>query len=118
MTGYSQLFSSCTLYSGSQKVEIACSSLSSIGKGFFPISKMLVLNSVLRMPNLSCNLFSINKFTKDNNCITQFSSTHCDFQDLALGMKIDSVKEVDRLYYFIDNVILERQTQVATKVSS
>ena len=119
MFGCSQLFPLYTPCSGSQEVRIVHGSLSSIvRKGFIHISKAPVLNSVLHMPNLSCNPFSISKFTKDNNCVTKFFPTHCDFQDLAPGMKIGSAKEVDRLYYFTDNVILERQAQVVNKVSS
>ena len=119
MFGCSQLFPLYTPCSGSQEVRIVHGSLSSIvRKGFIHISKALVLNSVLHMPNLSCNPFSISKFTKDDNCVTKFFPTHCDFQDLAPGMKIGSAKEVDRLYYFTDNVVLERQAQVVNKVSS
>ena len=54
-----------------------------VRKRFMPISKTFVLNFVLHMPNLSCNLFSASKFTKDNNYVVKFFSNHCDFKDLA-----------------------------------
>ena len=85
MIGCAQLFSSySTPCSGRQKVRIVDRSLSSmVRKRFMPISKSFVLKFVLHMPNLSCNLFSASKFTKDNNYVVKFFSNHCDFKDLA-----------------------------------
>ena len=37
---------------------------------------------------------------------------------MASGIKIGNAKKVDGLYYFIDNVVLERQAQVVNKVFS
>ena len=74
MTSCYNLFTSYFPCYGNQKVRIADNTLSSIvGKGPIPISKNLTLNFVLPIPNLSCNLFSVSKFTRDSNCIAKFS---------------------------------------------
>ena len=101
MTSHSNLFSSYTPCSGRQKVKIADGSLSSVaGKGSIPISKNISLQSVLHVPNLSCNLISISKLTKDLNCIAKFFPTRCEFQDSCTGKTIGCANEVDGLYYF------------------
>ena len=43
----------------------------------------LKLNSVLYVPNLLCNLFSVSKLTKDLNCSVTFLPFCCKFQDLS-----------------------------------
>ena len=55
---------------------------------------------MLQVPNLSYNLLSVNKLTKDLNRMAKFSASNCEFQDLCTGKKINSAKEVDGLYYF------------------
>ena len=51
-------------------------SLSSIvGRGSIPISKNLILNFVLYVPNL----FSVSKFTKNSYCVAKFLSHYCEF---------------------------------------
>lgn len=54
---------------------------------------------MFHVPNLSCNLLSISKLTKDLNCMAKFSPSNCEFQDLCTGKKIGSAKGVDGLYY-------------------
>lgn len=68
-----------------------------------------MLNYILHVTNIFYNLFSACKFTEGNNRVAKFFSTHYDFQNLALRMKIGGAKEGDELYYFSDNVILEGQ---------
>lgn len=65
MTVCSQLFSSYAPCFGGQKVRVVDGSLSLVTNRIIPISKTLVLNSILHVPNLSCNLFSVSKFTKE-----------------------------------------------------
>ena len=43
-----------------------------IGQGIASITP-LTLQNVLHVPNLSCNLLSVNKITKDLNCFVTFS---------------------------------------------
>ncbi|KAI3465995.1 hypothetical protein Pfo_022658 [Paulownia fortunei] len=106
MSGSAKFFYSYIPCSGHKKVKIADGSLSSVvGKGSVQISKKLFLNSVLHVPNLSCNLVSISKLTRDLNCSAKFSSTHCVFQDLCTGKKIGSAREVDGLF------LLEEKTE-------
>ena len=95
MTNCSNLFTSYFPCYGNKNVCIVDGTLSSIaGKGFIPISKNLTLNSILHVPNLSCNLFLVNKFTKDSYRVAKFSSHCCEFQDLDLGRTIGSAREI------------------------
>ena len=75
-------------------VRIADGSLSKVvGIESIVISKDLILKSVLLVPNLSYNLLSISRLTKDLKCVTNFSSKLYEFQDLELGRMIGNVKE-------------------------
>ena len=83
MTGNSTLFSTYKPSAGNKKVKIANGSFSAIaGNGNIIPSPSLPLNKVLHVPNLSCNIFSISKITKDLKCRAIFESSHCVFQDL------------------------------------
>ena len=50
--------------------------------------------------NLSCNLLSISKITKDLNCVVNFSHSVCVFQDQISRKRIGSAREFDGLYHF------------------
>ena len=50
---------------------------------------------------MSCNLSSISKLTKSQNCSVTFFSTDCMFQDLTTGKVIGSAKEREGLYYLV-----------------
>lgn len=78
MTGEYRLFDTYKPSSGSHKVRIADGSLSPIaGKGSISLSNHLSLDSVLHVPNLTCNLFSVSKFTQTNKCVAKFFPFHC-----------------------------------------
>ncbi|KAK3023240.1 hypothetical protein RJ639_043352 [Escallonia herrerae] len=99
MTGDVSLLHECSPCHENYKVRIADGSLSTVtGIGKVIISERLILNSVLLVPNLSCNLLSISKITQDLNCVVNFSSTHCLFQDLDSGKMIGNAKESKGLY--------------------
>ena len=66
---------------------------------------------MLHVPNLSCNLLSIIKFTSDHQCRANFYSSYSEFQKLTLGRMIGNAKEKDGLYYFDDGPDLSRQFQ-------
>ena len=57
-------------------------------KRFYALVKQLVLHSVLHVPNLACNLVSINKLTKDLNCLANFYNDMCLIQGQGLEKMI------------------------------
>lgn len=104
MTGYSSLFHTFNPCPNGLKVRIADGTLSSvIGFGSIAISKSLTLKSVLLVPNLTCNLLSVSKLLKDQNCVAKFTSFDCNFQDLSSGKTIGNAKECAGLYLFEDS---------------
>ena len=99
MTGDATIFSTYSPCPNNLTVRIADGSLSKVaGTGSVVLSRDLTLNSVLLVPNLDCNLLSISKLTKEKRCITNFSSTHCEFQDLDSGKTIGNAEECYGLY--------------------
>ncbi|RVX01288.1 Retrovirus-related Pol polyprotein from transposon TNT 1-94 [Vitis vinifera] len=94
-------------------VRIADGSLSKVaGTGSVVLSRDLTLNSVLLVPNLDCNLLSISKLTKEKRCITNFSSTHCEFQDLDSGKTIGNAEECSGLYILKERHDPQEQPQM------
>ena len=69
----------------------------------------LILKSVLHVPNIACNLLSINKLTKDMNCVAKFFNSHCEFQDLCSEKMIGSAKECDGLYILNEHLSTENK---------
>ena len=66
MTSLSHLFKSYSPCSGNKKIRVANGSFSPIaGKRAVRLSEKIELKSVLHVPNLSCNLFSVSKLSKD-----------------------------------------------------
>ena len=58
---------------------------------------------MLHVPKLSCNLLSMSRLPKDSNCHVIFGVDGFEFQDLNMGMMIDSARRIEDLYYFDDN---------------
>ena len=86
-------------------VRIADGSLSKVvGIGSIRVTNDLNLNFVLHVPNLDCNLLSINKLTRD-------------LQELDSGRMIGNAEMCSRLYVLKDDTPLRRQTQNASCVS-
>ena len=103
------LFTPC---SDNLRVEITDGSLTIVSrKGSIKITENITLTSVLYVPNLSCNLLSISKLTKDFNCIAKFSSS-CEFKELYSRKKIGSAKVHEGLYFFGDEDSRTRQALV------
>ena len=103
MTDAYTLFSSYKPCAGNLKVQIADGSYASVaGKGCIQLSTPFVLENVLHIPNLSCNLLSISQFTKQHQCVAKFFPTHAEFQDLSSETMIGSAKECEGLYYLAD----------------
>ena len=73
MTKESNICLSYISHYNNQKVEIANGSLTPIsGKANVPITHNITFSSVLHVSNVSCNLLSINKLTKSQNCSITF----------------------------------------------
>ncbi|KAL3520220.1 hypothetical protein ACH5RR_018369 [Cinchona calisaya] len=94
MTGDVSLFHKYTPTQENSTIKTADGTLSQVtGTGSIFISKDLILNSVLYVPNLDCNLLSISKLTRPHNCVAKFSANLCEFQDLISGRTIGNAKE-------------------------
>ncbi|KAI3450102.1 hypothetical protein Pfo_006767, partial [Paulownia fortunei] len=110
MTGASDLFTSYTPCPSNSKVKIADGSLSTVaGKGSIKLSNHLTINSVLHVPNLTCNLLSVNKLTLEHNCVAKFFPSMCQFQEISSGRTIGSARMSERLYFFDEEVTGDRQ---------
>ena len=70
-----------------------------LGFGSVSCSSTLSLSSALLALNLSNNLISISKITKNMNCSVTFHSTHCVFQDNLTKTTIHIGKKKGGLYY-------------------
>ena len=68
-------------------------------QGIINLTRTFLLKNVLHVPKLSTTLISIPQITKDLNCKTTFSSTHCVFQDLVMRRTIRLAKGRNGLYY-------------------
>ncbi|RVW74752.1 Retrovirus-related Pol polyprotein from transposon TNT 1-94 [Vitis vinifera] len=113
MTGDATIFDTYSSCPNNLTVRIADGSLSKVaGTGSVVLSRDLTLNSVLLVPNLDCNLLSISKLTKEKRCITNFSSTHCEFKDLDSGKTIGNAEECSGLYILKERHDPQEQPQM------
>ncbi|RVW52456.1 Retrovirus-related Pol polyprotein from transposon RE1 [Vitis vinifera] len=119
MTGDATIFDTYNSCPNNLTVRIADGSLSKVaGTGSVVLSRDLTLNSVLLVPNLDCNLLSISKLTKEKRCITNFSSTHCEFQDLDSGKTIGNAEECSGLYILKERHDPQEQPQMTVGENS
>ena len=80
-------------------VRIADGTLSKVaGLGSVIISKDLVLESILLVANLDCNLLSISKLMEERKCVANFTFKQCVFQELSSGKTIGSADMCSALY--------------------
>lgn len=68
------------------------------GVGSIILSPNLALHFVLFMPNLCCNLLSINKVTRDSKCITQFFPNFSELKVVGLDKVIRNARMCGGLY--------------------
>ncbi|KAL6328004.1 hypothetical protein AAG906_031348 [Vitis piasezkii] len=102
MTGDATIFDTYSSCPNNLTVRIADGSLSKVaGTGSVVLSRDLTLNS-----------FSF-KLTKEKRCITNFSSTHCEFQDLDSGKTIGNAEECSGLYILKERHDPQEQPQMA-----
>ena len=80
-----------------------------VGIGSIVLTKDLILKSSLLVPSLTCNLLLVSKLTKDLNCVTNFHSKYCEFQDLESGRMIGNAEESARLYLLEFQIILKNK---------
>ena len=119
MTNSSNLFDSYIPCSGDKKVRIADGNFSPIvGKGLIRLSERIDLKSVLHVPNLTCNLLSVSKLSRDSNCCVIFHESYCLFQDQSSGKTIGSARMINGLYYFEDNISKNKIAQGLSSISS
>ena len=60
----------------------------------------LILEHVLFVPQLHCNLISVSQLIDDSKCLLQFTDSLCAIQDLRSGSLIGAGERKDGLYYF------------------
>ena len=103
MTSEYNLFTTYSPNAVNSKIRIADDSLLPVaGKGSICLSNSIILESVLHVPKLSCNLLFVSKLTKASNCCAKFLPSYCVFQELSSGKTIGSAKECEGLYYFAE----------------
>ncbi|KAG8486485.1 hypothetical protein CXB51_019766 [Gossypium anomalum] len=99
MTGNSTLFQTYTPCHDKSRIRIADGSYSPVaGVGEVQITENFSLDKVLHVPNLSCNLLSISKLTKDEKVLAEFSAIGCVIQEQKSGRMIGTAKVNDGLY--------------------
>ena len=72
--------------------------------GIVVVDGTLKLTNVLYVPRLNCNLISVSKLTKQNNCIVQFTDESCVIQDCISRVVIGAGKQREGLYYLQEYV--------------
>ena len=108
MTGSFTSFTTYVPCAGNMKVQIVNELYTPVArKGTISLTKTIFLESVLHVPNLSCNLLSISKLTEDLNCVSKVSSTVVVFQDLASGRTIGNACECEGVYHFDDREVVK-----------
>lgn len=94
------------------KVCVADESLSFIAsQGSIRLSNMIVLQSVLHIPKLTCNLLYVSPLCKDSNCCLVFDAYLCEFQGSTLHMMIGNARLIENFNYFDDIWFEDKQPQ-------
>ena len=80
MTGDATLLNEYNQCTNNSTVRIADGSSSQVkGIGLSRLSRDMILNSILHVPNLNYNLLLIRKLTRDLNCVAKFFPHLCIF---------------------------------------
>ena len=80
MTGDVSVFTTYTPCHNHLNIRIADGSLSKVaGIGLVAVTNTIILDSVLFVPKLDCNLLSVRKLTQDKKCIAKFFPKLCLF---------------------------------------
>ena len=111
MMGNADLFHTYNLCSKNFIIHLANGSMSKVvGIWSIFIIEDLALKSILLVPNLTYNLLSISKLTDDLIRVTNFYSTHYEFQELESGRMIDNARECVGLFFLEVPNNLEKKT--------
>ena len=117
MTGKKYLLEDYSSYKGNLTVNIADGSFSKVeGVDSAYLTDKLVLQTMLYVPNFTCNLFSVSKLVKDLNCIAKFTSDLCEFQILDLEKMISCARMSSGPYQLKSNGSPTRQTHKAASL--
>ena len=100
MIGDKRVFNTYSPCNEALTIRFADGSLAKVeGIGSVVVSRNITLKFVLYVPNLDCNVLSINKFTQELNYVANFSPHVCEFQDFTLERMICSARSYDGLYH-------------------
>ncbi|KAG8502903.1 hypothetical protein CXB51_000532 [Gossypium anomalum] len=101
------------------RIRIADGSYSPVaGMGTVTLTKNFSLDKVLHVPNLSYNLLSISKLTKDEKVLVEFSALGCMVQEQESGKMIGTAKVDDGLYVWKKNSSQEGMALSTSKEDS
>ncbi|KAL2907188.1 Retrovirus-related Pol polyprotein from transposon TNT 1-94 [Bienertia sinuspersici] len=64
------------------------------------LAEDIILENVLFVPKLNCNLISVSKMVDDSNCLVKFTNSVCAIQDQSSGSLIGAGERIDGLYFF------------------
>ena len=65
----------------------------------------LILDNVLFVPTLNCNLISVTQLSDESNCVIQFTNKICVIQDRLTRKMISLGERTDGLYFFSWNSV-------------
>ncbi|KAL2922825.1 Retrovirus-related Pol polyprotein from transposon TNT 1-94 [Bienertia sinuspersici] len=85
-------------------------------EGRVSLAAGLILEHVLFVPQLTCNLISVSKMIDDSYCYVRFTNTLCAIQDQRSGSLIGGGERIDGLYYFrrIPKVCVVQSPEIST----
>ena len=119
MTGNLSLFHTYLPCHDHSRIRIADGSYSLVaGMETVRLTENFSLDKVLHVPNLSYNLLSISKLTKDEKVLVEFSALGCVVQEQELGKMIGTAKVDDGLYVWNKNSSQEGMALSTSKEDS
>ncbi|KAG8479954.1 hypothetical protein CXB51_025047 [Gossypium anomalum] len=119
MTGNLSLFHTYLPCHDHSRIRIADGSYSLVARmGTVRLTENFSLDKVLHVPNLSYNLLSISKLTKDEKVLVEFSALGCVVQEQESGKMIGTAKVDDGLYVWNKNSSQEGMALSTSKEDS
>ena len=76
-------------------------------RGSIRLNEKLVLNDVLFMPSLNCNLISIAQLIEDLCCTVTFTHKSCVVQDLTMKMRIGSGEHIKGVNFYKEGAMTQ-----------
>nr|DAD43508.1 TPA_asm: hypothetical protein HUJ06_001738 [Nelumbo nucifera] len=91
-------------YTGSEKVQVGNGSglaINHVGRSTLTFdNQSFLFTNILHVPSISKNLVSVSQFTRDNNLIVEFHSSHFVVKDPITGKEAIRGPNVNGLYQF------------------